>query len=70
MIYQEDFLAAKCDNPDCNHYHDHQFDDFWIHSVCHPQSPTWCVTKQGRLLIICSICMQIIDEIAVATRPI
>lgn len=68
MIYQEDLLNAVCGNPDCDHTNHN--DMFWIHSGCHPTAPTWVINHDGKLVIVCCICGGMIEEIAVAARPV
>jgi len=60
MITKKFFQDKLCDTPGCLCGY-----DFYIHSACHPDSPTWTLFRDGKLLIECDECKKIVTEIAI-----
>jgi len=62
MIYKEDLgpiseCVCGCDAKET-----------WMHSKCHPQSPTWVKLTGDVLSIFCSTCNELIASFAVRSR--
>lgn len=66
MLFLEDFNDMTCGNLNCIE----ESEIFYLHSQCHPSSPTWSVfDKNNRYLqILCTECDKPIAEIAIASK--
>ena len=56
----------RCGSPECNIIHMNP--DYWVHSVCHPKTPTWCRYKDGVLTITCAVCKKPISAYKIAAE--
>lgn len=64
MFYGNDLDSMQCSNPGCTEDHG----ELYIHSRCHPESPTWARYEKGALTIVCAECGQNIMAIGVEQR--
>lgn len=67
MLFLEDFQGMGCSNPDCDKEGGCGHEMF-LHSHCHPKSPTWAKYDGGVLVIVCAECEAAVCQIAVASR--
>lgn len=47
----------------------HESNEFYMHSICHPSSPTWIRWKDGIYDLICAECEKIIARNIIPTQP-
>jgi hypothetical protein len=62
MIYKEDLESVGKCSCGCD------AEETWMHSKCHPQSPTWVKLAGDVLSIFCSTCNEFIADFAVRSR--
>jgi hypothetical protein len=62
-LVRTDLDEARCSNPDCDEDHG----PLYLHSQCHPASPTWAFYEDGQLVIECAECRTPVTVVQVAT---
>lgn len=60
-----DFNGMTCAIPDCDHSQ-HRGGALYLHSRCHPSSPTWARYDNGLVIVECAICREEIARAKVA----
>jgi hypothetical protein len=63
-LTQADLNDRGCGTPNCGH--DHSV--LYLHSGCHPQTPTWAVYEKasGVLTIRCARCRKVVAQLKIA----
>jgi len=66
LCYREDFDTFECACPSCRE--NTRTGEIYLHSGCHPASPTWAHVRGDVLTIECATCKKRIVSVVIASR--